>query len=95
MVTGKTGKHSATAINTDHSTGSSHINLEPSTSAREKEERQGTGGKCESMETHKIPPVRKQRFTEKTRNQRTKDKRKRAYVDLEVQTREANIGQNT
>ena len=47
------------------------------------------------METHKIPPVRKQRFTEKTQNQLTKDKRERAYVDLEVRTREANIGQNT
>ena len=54
----KTGKTSVTAIGTDHNTGPSHIHLEPSTSAREKEERRN-GGACESTETHKTPPEEK------------------------------------
>ena len=55
-VTGKTGKHSATAINTDHSTGSSHINLEPSTSAREKKERDKEKGESVSPWKHTKSP---------------------------------------
>ena len=86
--------HSVTAIGTDHNTGPSHIHLEPSTSAREKEERRN-GGACESTETHKTPPEEKQWLTEKSQKLTTIDKREKGVCRPSGPDLEGSIGQNT
>ena len=77
--------HSVTAIGTDHNTCPSHIHLEPSTSAREKEERRN-GGVCESTETHKTPSEEKTMAYKEKPKLTIIDKRERVYVGPAAQT---------